>query len=339
MLDTLKELCLLNGVSGNEGKVADYIISRIQDNCECHIDNMGNILAFKKGKKTPKNKIMVSAHMDEVGFIVNFINQDGTLKIAPVGGVDARVVFGRQVIVGDNGIVGVIGSKAVHNLTKEEKETAVKIENMYVDIGALSREDACAHVSLGDFVSFRSDFIEFGDGMIKSKALDDRCGCAIMIDMICSKLEYDTYFTFVVQEEIGLRGSKTAAFTVDPDIAIILETTTAADIPQVKNEKRVCSLEKGAVVSFMDHSTIYNRELYNLAFEVAQKNEIKCQTKTMVAGGNDSGAIHVSKSGVRTTAISVPCRYLHSPSCVISKNDFMAVYNLTKAFIAKVYNI
>lgn len=339
MLKTLKELCLLNGVSGNEDEVADYIISKIKDNCEYHIDNMGNIIAFKKGKRIPANKVMVSAHMDEVGFIVNFINPDGTLKIAPVGGIDARVVFGRQVLVGKNNLVGVIGSKAVHNLTKEEKDTAVKIENMYVDIGATSQEDAQKNVSLGDFVAFRSEFIEFGDNMIKSKALDDRCGCAVMIDIINSKLEYDTYFTFVTQEEIGLRGSRTAAYSVNPDIALILETTTAADIPQVKNERRVCSLEKGAVVSFMDHSTIYNRELYNLAFEIAENNKIKCQTKTMVAGGNDSGAIHVSRGGVRTTAISVPCRYLHSPSCVISKKDFKAVSDLTRAMLSKVYNI
>lgn len=339
MINTLKELCTINGVSGHEDKVRDYIILKIKDYCEYSVDNMGNLICFKKGKNKPKNKVMLSAHMDEVGFVVSFINKDGTLKISTVGGVDARVVFGRQVLVGEKEIVGVIGAKALHNLTSEEKETAIKIENMYVDIGAKSKEEAENLVSLGEPIHFKSDFIEFGEGFIKSKAIDDRAGCSVLIDMIKSELEYDTYFTFVTQEEIGLRGAKTAAFSVDPDIAIVFEVTTAADIPDASGEKRVCELNKGAVVSFMDHSTIYNKELYNLAFETAKQNNILCQTKTMVAGGNDSGAIHISRGGVKTIAISVPCRYLHSPSCVINKSDFKAVSDLGKALLSKVYNI
>ena len=282
----------MNGVSGNEDRVREYIISQIKDYCEYNIDNSGNIIAFKKGKKTPKNKVMLSAHTDEVGLIVTHINSDGTLKVSSVGGVDARVVFGRQVVVGENEITGVIGSKAVHNLSDDEKETAIKIENMYIDIGATNKEEAQGIISLGDMVAFKSDFIEFGEGCIKAKAIDDRAGCAVLIDIIKSQLMYDTYFTFVTQEEIGLRGAKTAAYTVAPDIAIVIEATTAADIPDVSAEKRVCELGKGAVVSFMDKATIYNKQLYSLAFETARENNIPCQTKTMVAGGNDSGAIH-----------------------------------------------
>ena len=154
-----------------------------------------------------------------------------------------------------------------------------------------------------------------------------------------SDLLYDTYFTFVTQEEIGLRGAKAAAFSVDPDVAIVLEATTAADIPNVSGEKRVCELSKGAVVSYMDRSTIYNKQLYNLAFDIAKEEKIPCQTKTMVAGGNDSGTIHLSKGGVKTIAISVPCRYLHSASCVINKKDFIAVSDLAKALLLKVYDI
>ena len=166
------------------------------------MDNLGNIIAFKKGKITPKNKVLISAHMDEVGMIVTYINSDGTLKISAVGGVDARVIFGRQVLVGDKKIVGVIGSKAVHNLTAEEKEQAVKLDKLYVDIGAKDKEESEKLVQLGDAISFKSDFLEFGDGFIKAKAIDDRAGCAIMIEMIKSPIEFDTYFTFVTQEEL-----------------------------------------------------------------------------------------------------------------------------------------
>ena len=259
MLECLKELCIKNGVSGDEEEVRDYIISQIKDYCEYQIDNMGNII--KKGKSTSKNKVLLSAHMDEVGMIVTFINSDGTLKISSVGGIDPRVIFGRQVLVGEKKIIGVIGSKAVHNLTAEEKETAIKVENMYVDIGAKNKEEASELVALGDYITFKSDYIEFGEGYIKSKAIDDRAGCAVLIDIIKSELLYDTYFTFVTQEEIGLRGAKTAAFSVDPDVAIVIEATTAADIPNVSGQNQVCHLKKGAVVSFMDRATIYNKQL------------------------------------------------------------------------------
>ena len=338
MLDRLKELCVLDGISGDENAVRDYICKEIIGHAEFKIDNLGNVIAFKKGKNTPKNKIMISAHMDEVGMIVNFINSDGTLKISSVGGVDPRVVFGRQVFVGKNKINGVIGAKAVHNLTADEKDTAVTFDKMYVDIGCENKEEAEKLVSLGDSVTFSSEFVEYGDGFVKGKAIDDRAGCAVMLEMIKSDLEYDTYFTFVVQEEIGLRGSRCAAFSVEPDYAIVIESTTAADIPRASGADRVCELKKGPVVSFMDRSTIYNKELYNLAFECAKKIEIPCQTKTRVAGGNDAGAIHLSKGGVKTIAVSVPTRYLHSPSCVINKEDYFNTLKLVKALTDRIYN-
>ncbi|MBQ8377913.1 MAG: M42 family metallopeptidase, partial [Oscillospiraceae bacterium] len=328
----------LDGISGDENAVRDYICKEIIGHAEFKIDNLGNVIAFKKGKNTPKNKIMISAHMDEVGMIVNFINSDGTLKISSVGGVDPRVVFGRQVFVGKNKINGVIGAKAVHNLTADEKDTAVTFDKMYVDIGCENKEVAEKLVSLGDSVTFSSEFIEYGDGFVKGKAIDDRAGCAVMLEMIKSDLEYDTYFTFVVQEEIGLRGSRCAAFSVEPDYAIVIESTTAADIPSASGADRVCELKKGPVVSFMDRSTIYNKELYNLAFECAKEIEIPCQTKTRVAGGNDAGAIHLSKGGVKTIAVSVPTRYLHSPSCVINKEDYFNTLKLVKALTDRIYN-
>lgn len=338
MFNKLRDLCLINGISGDEDKARDYIISEISDKCEYSVDNLGNIIAFKKGKKAPKNKILLSAHMDEVGLIVKYINDDGSLMVDSVGGVDCRVVFGRQVSVGKNGVTGVAGGVAVHNLSGEEREKAVSIDKLTVDIGAESREEAEKTVALGDSIYFKSDYIEFGDGFIKSKAIDDRFGCALMLELIESELEYDTYFSFVVQEEIGLRGAKVASYTVNPDYAIVLEATTAADIPLTDDEKSVCKCKSGPVISFMDRSTIYNKELYNLAFDLAKSNNIPCQTKTMIAGGNDAGAIHISRGGVKTMAVSIPCRYIHSPSCVANKDDMINSFELVKLVLASIYN-
>ena len=197
MLDKLKDLCLLDGISGDEGAVREYIIDKIGDKAEIKVDNLGNVIAFCKGKKTPKNKIMVSAHMDEVGMIVTYVNSDGTLKVSSVGGVDPRVVFGRRVKIGRNNVTGVVGGKAIHNLTAEERKKSVPFDKLTIDIGVDSREEALKLVRLGDSVRFVSDFVEFGEGFVKCKAIDDRAGCAIMLRMIEEGMEYDTYFTFV----------------------------------------------------------------------------------------------------------------------------------------------
>ncbi len=338
MLEELKKLCLINGASGDEAKVRDYIISRIKDKCEYRTDAIGNVIAFVKGKNPTSKKLMISAHMDEVGLIVTYINDDGTFCFSEVGGVDPRVVFGRQVRL-KNGIYGVVGGKAVHNLSDDEKGKAPSYSKMVIDIGVASKAEAQALVALGDFVYFTSEFTDMGQDNVKCKAIDDRAGCAVMLRMIDEGTEYDTYFTFVTQEEVGLRGAACAAYKVNPDYAIVLESTTAADIPSSGGADRVCELSKGPVVSFMDNRTMYNRELYSLAFTLAEQNGIPCQTKTKVAGGNDAGVIHTSCGGVKTIAISVPCRYLHSPSCVISKSDFENTYRLTKLLSDRIFSL
>ncbi len=329
MLDLLKELCMTDGTSGDEGAVRDLIKSRITAD-EITVDALGNMIVFKKGIKTPKNKVMLAAHMDEVGFMVTDITEDGFLRFGAVGGVDPRVVMGRAVRF-KNGTLGIVGTKATHQQSAEERKKAPDFDDMLIDIGASSADEAAKCVSRGDNACFDTDFFSFGDGFIKGKAIDDRAGCQIMIDMINSELEYDTWFVFTVQEEVGTRGARAASFTVAPDIAIVLETTTACDISGSAGNKRVCELGKGCVVSYMDRGTIYDRELYKLAFELGEKQGIAVQTKTLVAGGNDSGAIHVSRGGVRTCALSVPCRYLHSPSCVIKQSDYEAVKSLAAA--------
>ncbi len=323
----LKELCMLNGTSGREHAVRDYIISKIPSDCKYTVDRLGNIICEKKGKKRAKNKVMLSAHMDEVGFIITYITEDGMLKFNTVGGIDERVVFGRSVTL-QSGAHGVIGSKAFHQLTADEREKVPKIEDLYIDIGAYTKKEAQTVANFGDSAYFDSDYIEFGDGFVKAKALDDRAGCMMLLELLNSKVEYDLTVAFVVQEEVGTRGSGVAAFNIKPDYAIVLESTTASDIPNTPDNKKVCKLGEGAVVSYMDRGTVYDMELYKKAFEVAKKNGIKCQTKTVVAGGNDAAAIHKSGAGVRTLAISVPTRYIHSPSSVAKLEDIDSVKRL-----------
>ncbi len=323
MLDMklLKRLCKCDGISGDEGEVRKLIIEEIKPYADrISIDNLGNLIVHKKGKNRAKSKLMLSAHMDEVGLMVTDITSDGYLKFDEVGGIDRRVLLGKSVTVGNNKINGVIGVKPIHLCKGEETGRIPELSEMYIDIGADSKEDALKNIKYGDSINYVSDFTVTSDS-ITSKALDDRFGCLVLIELIKSELEYDMDFAFVVQEEVGLRGAKVAAFTVDPEFALVIETTTAADIPEIDTNKQVCNLSDGAVISVMDRRTIYDKDMVALAFDCAEKSDIKAQYKRAVAGGNDAGVIHSSKSGVRTLAVSLPCRYLHSPNCIVNKQD------------------
>lgn len=323
MLDIklLERLCKCDGISGDEGKVRELIIEEIKPYADSiSVDNLGNLIVHKRGKNSAKSKLMLSAHMDEVGLMITDITSDGYLKFDEVGGIDRRVLLGKIVTVGKNRINGVIGVKPIHLCKGEETTRIPELSEMYIDIGADSKEEALKHIKYGDSINFVSDFTATADSII-SKALDDRFGCLVLIELIKSDLEYDMDFAFVVQEEVGLRGVKVAAFTVDPEFALVIETTTAADVPEIDENKQVCNLSDGAVISVMDRRTIYDKELIALAFDCAEKSNIKAQYKRAVAGGNDAGIIHSSRSGVRTLAVSLPCRYLHSPNCVVNKQD------------------
>ena len=323
MLDIklLERLCKCDGISGDEGKVRELIIEEIKPYADSTtVDNLGNLIVHKQGKNRAKSRLMLSAHMDEVGLMVTDITSDGYLKFDEVGGIDRRVLLGKSVTVGKNRINGVIGVKPIHLCKGEENVRISELSEMYIDIGADSKEDALKHIKYGDSINFVSDFTATADS-ITSKALDDRFGCLVLIELIKRELEYDMDFAFVVQEEVGLRGAKVAAYTVDPELALVIETTTAADVPEIDENKQVCNLSDGAVISVMDRRTIYDKEMITLAFDCAAKSKIKAQYKRAVAGGNDAGVIHSSRSGVRTLAVSLPCRYLHSPNCVVNKQD------------------
>ncbi len=336
MLVLLKELCKINGASGDEKRVREYIIEKISGHCEYSVDALGSVIVFKKGRNTPARKIMISAHMDEVAFIITDITDDGYLKFQCVGGISAGAVIDREIEI--NGVKGVIGAKAVHLLSGDEKNKVPEISEMYIDIGAESKNEAQSVVSRGDFAYFSCDYSDFGNGLIKAKALDDRIGCMLMIELICSDLEYDTYFCFNTQEEVGLRGAVCTSYSVQSDISVVLEATTAADLCGVKGADRCCVLGEGPVVSFMDGRTVYDSELYALAFAVAEQNNIKIQTKTLIAGGNDAGAIQTSGRGSRVIAVSLPCRYIHSAAGVVNKSDIENTRKLLYALLPELYD-
>ena len=332
MIELMKELCALPGPSSCEDAVRAFVLKRVKPFAdEIRTDAIGNVMVFRKGRKALDRPVAVCAHMDEVGVIIKKITEDGMLKFGFVGGVDPRVVIGRPVRFGD--VPGVIGIKAVHLTTAAERRTMPKTKNLYIDIGATSRAAAEKLVSLGDYGVFDSAVVEFGDGLIKAKAIDDRVGCAALLRLLEDEPPVDTWFCFTVQEETGLRGAASMAFALDPGFAMVLEGTTAADLAEVEGADAVCRVRGGVVLPFMDGATIYDAELFELLRDACIKRGIPWQTKTRVAGGTDAGRIHKSRAGVRVCAAAAPVRYIHSPSSVAAAADCEAVLAAARAFL------
>lgn len=330
MLDTIKMLCNTDGVSGTEDAVRDKIISLIDGYCEYRTDSLGNLLCFKKGKKTAKSRILFSAHMDEVGFIVEGITPDGFLKLKAVGGILDSALYSRVLRTAD-GKRCVLGGKTYHLIRgKDAEKEFIPLSSLYGDIGASSREEAEKHVMPGDTLAFDTETGDFGENKLAGKALDDRVGCGIMTDMIRSDLEYDAYFNFTVCEEVGLIGAGPAAFSVNPDYAIVLEGTTAADLYGSEGCARVTVQGEGVAISFADRATVYDRDLFELAKSTAEQNGIACQVKSAVAGGNDAGSIHKTGNGVHTAAFSVPARYIHTSLSTVDTRDILAARALAE---------
>lgn len=334
MVNTLKTLCLLSGVSSFEDEVRSYIKERVAPYAdEIRVDAMGNLIVFKKGSKSTGNKLMLCAHMDEVGLIIKSITEDGYLKFGCVGGIDRRVLLGKRIAVGDKKITGIIGLKAIHMTSAEERKRVPKLEEYYIDIGAKDKEEAEKLVNIGDCGVFVSDAVEFGSGMLKAKAIDDRVGCAVLIKLLEEELPMDCTFVFTVQEEVGTRGAFGSAFSITPEIAMVLEGTTAADNPALEEHCQVCWPGRGPVISWMDGSAVYDRELFELLRDLADENHVPWQMKHYLAGGTDAGAIQRTKAGVRVTGISAAVRYLHAPSSVASISDMEHMLTLARLFI------
>lgn len=334
MIEQLKTLCRLSGVSGDETEVRDYIKRQAAPYADrIRTDALGNLIVFKKGKRSTGNKLLLAAHMDEVGLIVTRITEEGFLKFDFVGGVDRRVAIGKPVVLGDARLPGIIGLKAIHLVSREEEKKAPKTEDLYIDIGASDRDAALKLVTPGTYGCFVGEPEEFGYGMLKAKAIDDRIGCAVMLELLKEELPLDVTFAFTAQEEVGTRGAFGAAFSVTPEVALVLETTTAADVPGLEDHRKVCKVGAGPVVSYMDGGTIFDRKLFADLRRLAEENRIPWQTKEYISGGNDARTIQRTKSGVRVAVISAAIRYLHAPASIGCIEDFENILKLTRAFI------
>ena len=334
MIETLKTLCGLSGVSSWEDPVRDYIRQRVEPHADrVEVDALGNLIVFKRGAKAAGNKLMLCAHMDEVGLMVKSVTEEGYLKFGCVGGIDRRILLGKQVEVGERKIPGIIGLKAIHLTTAEERKKVPKITDLYIDIGAKDKEEALAQVEPGDVCTFVSDAVEFGEGLLKAKAIDDRVGCAVMVKLLEEDLPMDCTFAFTAMEEVGTRGAFGAAFSVTPEVALVLEGTTAADTPALEPDRQVCWPGRGPVLAWMDGGSIYDRELFELLRALAVENGVPWQIKHYLSGGTDAKAVQRTKAGVRVAGISAAVRYLHAPSSVCSISDAEQMLTLARLFL------
>ncbi len=348
--ELIKKLSLAFGPSGCEDRVREIIKEyALGFSNDVRTDRLGNLIcrmSFGDMEVPNRKRIMLSAHTDEVGFMIDGICEDGMLSFGCVGGIDSSVLSGRHVTVGNEKklLSGVICSKAVHHKSGDERKKAPSADKLYIDIGFDSREECQKHISIGDFGTFDSEFAVFGKNkkMLKCKALDDRLSCAAMLCIMEEladkpiKGNVDAYFCFTVREEIGYTGALCAANAINPDLAIVLETTAISDLPSTEEHLRVATLGGGVVVSLADRSTIYKRELAELAMKVAKREKISAQIKKYVSGGNDAGKIQRALGGIDVLALSIPTRYLHSPACVASIEDYEAQRELTRAILCEI---
>ena len=347
--ELIVELSSIFGPTGCEDRVSKAIKNVIDKYCDKTVlDRMENLIGkISLGNAEKRKRLMLSAHIDEVGFMIEQINGEGMLTFDTVGGIDASVLAGKNVLVGNEEkfIRGVICSKAIHHKSRGERGEATDREKLYIDIGASSKADAEKLVSVGDFATFdlSSDNLFFGKdkNTIKCKALDDRMGCAALIEImkrvVSEKpdIDLDIYFCFTVREETGYSGAGVVAERIMPDYSIVFESTAIGDIPTAQDSKRVAEVSKGAVISIADRATIYDKELIDLAFALAKEKNIPLQVKRYLSGGNDAGHIHKSGVGVRSLAISVPTRYLHSPTCVAHFDDYLSAKNIGYALLCE----
>ncbi|MDZ4770116.1 MAG: M42 family metallopeptidase [Chloroflexota bacterium] len=338
----LRQLSEAVGVSGKEEAVRAIILPAIAAHTtEVRIDPLGGISALKRGTGASPIRLMLAAHMDEIGFMVRSIDSDGLIRVSAVGGIDDRILPGTRVRLGAAGTIGVFVWTPIH---QNHDQNAPKLKDMRIDIGASSRDEATGKVSPGDVGTFDSAYMEIGTRMLRGKAFDDRAGCALLIDTLANEggdpYPVDLLAAFTVQEEIGLRGARVAAQRLDPDIALILESTTAHDVPnpalspdEVGNENPTCRIGGGPVLSFMDRSMITQPRLFAFLRATAEAAGIPYQFKSQLGGGTDGGAVHIANAGIPTAVISLPCRYIHSPAAYLHRDDYDATLALIRAFI------
>jgi len=323
----LNRLSNLDGTSGDEGEVRKYIRERIKQYVDkIEVDSLGNLICFKKGRKK-KPVILISAHMDEVGFMITGKKQDGTLGFSTVGRINPSVILAKTLRVGKRKLRGVVGVKPVHLLEEEEANKIPKIRELYIDIGAKSDKDI-KDVEIGDFAYFDIDFGKISSNIVKGKAFDDRIGCSIFLDIAKEKFGFPLYVVFTTQEEIGTRGARVIGDRIKPDYAIALEGTGAGDFPIEKDTARAPVLGEGPTLTVMDRSMIADRDLFKRITKIAKRKGIPYQIKQPGIGGTDAGRIQISQRGVKCAVISVPARYIHSPVSFMNLQDYRNTFKL-----------
>ena len=330
----LKKISEVPGTSGFEKEIRNLILSEIKGYAnDVTIDNMGNVIAKIKGKED--KKVMVAAHMDEIGFIVNYIDDNGFVRFLPLGGFDPKTLTSQRVIIhGKKDLVGVMGSKPIHIMKPDERKKNVEISDFFIDLG-MSKKEVEKYIEIGNPITRERELIEMGD-CVNGKSLDNRIAVYILIETIKSlkgkKLPYDFYATFTVQEEVGIRGAQVASLAINPDFGFGLDTTIAYDVPGSVPHEAVTSLGDGVAIKIMDSSAIADYRMVDFMKRTAKKNKIKWQSELLPAGGTDTANVQrMNGGGAITGAVSIPTRHIHSVIETINKKDIIESIKLLEA--------
>ena len=344
LTELVRRLSEAYGPSGYEDDVRKIIVDEIRKCAEPHVDSLGNVYASVKGTGQGP-RIMVSAHIDEVGFIVKHVEESGFLRFVTLGNINPRVMPGHRILIrGTKPQVGAIGSKPPHVMTPDDAKKPVELSDLYIDIGARSKEDVRRlGIEVGTTGVFDVPFKHAAGSVIIGKALDNRAGCAAAIKLLESMSTKPpastTIFAFTVQEELGLRGATVAANHAAPDVALVFETAVAADSPDVRAKDTLLEVGKGPAVRILDNSMVTQRLMLAHMKKTAEKHGVTYQPQINMGGSTDAGKIHLSGKGVPTGVLSTPCRYLHSPSLMLSLDDLANLLKLAEHIIRDVNSI
>jgi endoglucanase len=341
LAETLEKLSNVCGVAGREEEVRGLMKIFLKPYVdEVKEDKLGNIIGIKKGKKNA-SKVMLAAHMDEIGLLVKTISKEGFIQFAKIGGIDDRILLAQKVIVytEKGSLHGIIGSKPPHIQKEEERKRVLTYDELFIDIGAENQEQAKKMgVKIGDPVGFDIKFAKVGKNIVIGKAFDDRVGCAVMVEAMkrLEKTECTVYAVGTVQEEVGLRGATTAAFGIYPDVGIALDVTIAGDVPGVREVEAPIKLGKGPSIEIADMGLIAHPKVVRLLVDAAEENKIPYQLETGLPGSTDAARISLTREGVPSGVISIPTRYIHSPSSLLSLEDAEKTVKLTVAAVQKI---
>ncbi len=334
MLEELGRLSTLDGPSGFESSVAEYMRRELKPHADdVTIDRMGNVIARKKGNSNLT--IMLAAHMDEIGLIVQHVTEEGFIKFEKIGNWDERILPSIPFkILAKKTLYGTVGTKPPHILTEAERIAPVKMEDLFIDTGLSTGDLKRAGVRIGTPMVPASNF-HLSNGVAMGKAFDDRAGCLNMLNIMrrLRRTDATVYAVATVQEEVGSRGAEVAARSIQPDVGIVLEGTIAADVPGVAPERQPTSLRGGAALTVMDRTMIADSRLLELAIEVAEREEVAQQFKKPSYGGTDAGPIHIQGIGAPSCVVSAPCRYIHSSYAITSEEGLESVVELASALI------